>query len=129
MLLFQAYLDTFLILNFLTDFECCPLGTNPFHFQYTGFRAYTYLVTRHPKEISDNVALRVIEPFDNMSWISIGICLMLLSCTFYASFVIYSKVCPQRRSSKFDLEYLVLRSLFGLSEPDNIKAIDAKSGK
>ena len=114
--------------SLLIDFQCCPLGTNPFHFQYTGLRTYVYLVTRHPREISDNVWLRIIQPFDKMSWLSIGICLMLLSITFYISFLIYYKVCPQRLSSKFDLEYVVLRTMFGLTEPDDITSINASSG-
>ena len=111
------------------DFECCPLGTNPFHFQYTGFRAFNYMVTRHPQEISDNVWLRIFQPFDKLSWFFIGISLMSLSFGFYVSFVIYSNICPQRRSQKFDLEYIVLRCLFGFTEPDDLTIINARSGK
>ena len=118
-----------MIVNCISDFECCPLGTNPFHFQYTGFRTFVHLVTRHAREISDNVWFRIIEPFDKGSWIAIGMCLLLLSVVFFASYFIYSKVCPQRIESKLDLEYLMFRSLFGLSEPDEIKSTNTPSGK
>ncbi len=110
--------------------KIAPLGTLPFHFHFTGIRTRYYLIGRHPIETT-NPFKSIIKPFDKYSWLANAVSLLALTLALCLLIWIYKWKLPQNVMPNVDLSFVVIRSVFGVTEPDPLPPVDqfASSGK
>lgn len=95
------------------------MGTLPFHIHFTGQRRRFHLITRHAIDTTD-FTKNVIEPFDELSWLAIGLSLLGLTLVSFLIMFVYQKVCPQNTLPYLTKTDVFLKICFGFTEPERL---------
>ena len=129
----------FSLQNIVIDFF--PLGTFPFTIYNPGLQEDDfYLIARHPIGIfttfhpkafltiylmeldTRRIYTNLVDPFDSTLWTCYGVSILVLTIVTIGTAWIYKhKVCSTVVRADFNLQFLTIRLLFGITEPDRIK--------